>query len=384
MNGHDIMNYTLNREYLINRIKELKLKQSYIAHVIGVSDKTISRWTTGKVNQIKEDNLLALADVLKCSPGNLKHSSEENEYIRNLLDKDLLTKLSPHGDFELVEQILMNSLPKYMDDELKAEVYLEIANTNWRTQNYEQARKYCMEALAIGNLTQNKKIIFHATFQIGTIDSITGSKAALSYLKEAYDLKTHAKNQSKVAALCNNLGMHLFELGYTKEAYPYIEEAFKIYEKEHKYYNMCIAIQAMLSIKLTLKDYSNFDSLIKDAIEYANKSSYLNGITSIYLYDLKRCIDLGIEVNNNHLEAVTHFFDHFDPYVSHIFYEYFILYRTHQSDQVFKELINHKRMVPFMKGVLYYTRYKHNKMESDLTESLKIFESIGCENWLKN
>lgn len=377
-----IMNYVLNREYLLYRIGELQLKQSYIAYKMGVSEKTVSRWTTGKVTQIKEANLIALSEILECSPGNLKTTDEQTDYVRTLLDKDLLSKLSPHGDFELAEQILKHALPKYLDDELRAEVYLEIASTNWRTQRYDQARQYCLEALAIGNMAKNKSIIFQAAFQIGTIDSIVGSKAALSYLMQAYELREHAKSSSKVAALCNNLGMHLNEIGYSQDAYPYILEAFSRYTEEDKYYNMCIAIQSLLTLKLVLEDYQDFDSLVADGLSYAEKASFHTGKISIKLYDLKYHLDTKQDLLDTHHESIRHYLNNFNPYVSDIYYAYHLMIFPEEAERVFEILTQHKEMVPFMKAMLYMMKYQHYRQENDYRTCEEILRSIGCENWL--
>ncbi len=56
----------LNSEYIQNRIEELDLKYSWLAYKIGVTEKTIQRWASGKVKFIRSANALKLAECLEC------------------------------------------------------------------------------------------------------------------------------------------------------------------------------------------------------------------------------------------------------------------------------------------------------------------------------
>ncbi len=58
-----------------NRIKQLRLQanlnKAALARKVGVSDVTISYWESGAIKQIGHERLVALADALGCTLGQL-------------------------------------------------------------------------------------------------------------------------------------------------------------------------------------------------------------------------------------------------------------------------------------------------------------------------
>jgi len=376
------MKYILNTSYLKQKIGQLQLKRSYLAFKLNVTEKTISRWTTGKTIHIQTSNLEGLSQVLGCSPGDLIINYQETSLIKNLLEKDILTKLSPHGDFDLVEQIIENAIPVYMSSHLKAEVYLELANVKWRTQDYSQAKAYAIEALEIGSEMEDKSILFLANYHLGTIDSISGHSGALGFLKAAYDLRKYAKSPSKAAALCNNLGMHIREQGYPQKALPYIIEAYQIYKTEEQAYNSCIAVQALLALYIDLDDYTSFPALYQEGLDYAQMSGFKNGLISLNLYHLKYIMQTDGTITRMHLQALEDIRTYCDPYISDIVYEYYLRYRPNKVCEIYPFLIDKTKPVPFMEAMLHYMTYKYLGKEEDMKRCQQVLESIGCQNWL--
>lgn len=82
------------------RIKDLRLKNHYtmekLADMIGVSKSTIAKWENGYIDNMRQDNIIKLAEVFGVSPtyimGYMESTDEmrEDEFVRlyKQLNKD--------------------------------------------------------------------------------------------------------------------------------------------------------------------------------------------------------------------------------------------------------------------------------------------------------
>lgn len=83
---------------LQERIKERRTKLNYtlleIAEALGVKEATVQRYESGEIKNIKHDTIVALAEILKCSPQYLMGWTEQiNEIFVESQDNFSLT---PH------------------------------------------------------------------------------------------------------------------------------------------------------------------------------------------------------------------------------------------------------------------------------------------------
>lgn len=56
------------KDFLKNRRLELGLTIKQIADAVGVSEGTVSRWESGKINNMKRDKISALSKILNIDP----------------------------------------------------------------------------------------------------------------------------------------------------------------------------------------------------------------------------------------------------------------------------------------------------------------------------
>ena len=72
----------LLKEITSQRIKELRSKSGYtmekLADLIGVSKSTIAKWENGYVDNMRQDNIMKLADVFNVPPTYIMGYEEEN------------------------------------------------------------------------------------------------------------------------------------------------------------------------------------------------------------------------------------------------------------------------------------------------------------------
>jgi len=229
---------------------------------------------------------------------------EKDGLLQRLLDDNLLEKLSPHGDFELVEKIFLNAFDEPVDDLTKAQVYMVLCNTKWRQSDFDTALDYAHKALKIGENYKEDQILFEVYYHIGTIKSILGDITSLDDLMEAYKKKQSAKTAFYIGKLCNNIGMMYREMGQSDLAINYLNEAYDYFILDEKYYNLCICCQAFMVIfnELGLANKSLYYGELGK--EFARKSHYKHGHNNILLYELDALTQLGKRVDEEHLSLV--------------------------------------------------------------------------------
>ncbi len=111
---------------LINeRIKErrisLNLTLAQIADGLGVKEATVQRYESGDIKNIKHDTIIALSEILKCSPTYLMGWDEDKDKIQEPTDteKKLLyyfSKLNDIGQLEALKRVEeLSYIKKYTD-----------------------------------------------------------------------------------------------------------------------------------------------------------------------------------------------------------------------------------------------------------------------------
>ncbi len=125
----------MNKFYLKERRKYLGLTLKQVADLVGVSESTVSRWETGNIDTMRQNNIVAMAKALQASPLWVMGLPLDNTHIefQKALKKEAenYVKLSKNffGDAQKAKNIicaearLINSL-----DDLNEEQFNEISN----------------------------------------------------------------------------------------------------------------------------------------------------------------------------------------------------------------------------------------------------------------
>ena len=97
------------------RIKELRLKYKYtmetLAELIGVSKSTIAKWENGYVDNIRQDNIIKLAEVFSVPPTYILGYIESEEELRIKEFSDLYKQLT-NDQKNLVDNMITVFLAK--------------------------------------------------------------------------------------------------------------------------------------------------------------------------------------------------------------------------------------------------------------------------------
>lgn len=122
------------KDIIRKRREELNLTYEQLGHMVGVGKSTVRKWETGMIENLKRDNIVALAKALNISPALIMGLDAGNEVINqsnsnSLTSTELIllknfNKLNLTGKEKLIEY--SNDLietPKYMQNtvnEIKA------------------------------------------------------------------------------------------------------------------------------------------------------------------------------------------------------------------------------------------------------------------------
>ncbi len=147
---------TLNQHALAERLRELQLKQWWVARQIGVTPLTVNRWLTGKVRRIGRDNLVRLAEILKCDEGLLVISDEadllatqveQTEAAHLLTSRESQSLFIASKKYDVYEQLLKAVMHPNMKAQQLAEIYARLSTAAAGQGKLEQLRSYARAGL---------------------------------------------------------------------------------------------------------------------------------------------------------------------------------------------------------------------------------------------
>lgn len=103
------------KERTSKRIKELRIEHKYtmesLAEKIGVSKSTIAKWENGYVENMRQDNIMKLAEVFDVPPTYILGYEDDSEELRQIEFIRLYNQLDKEQK-DLVDNILTSFLSK--------------------------------------------------------------------------------------------------------------------------------------------------------------------------------------------------------------------------------------------------------------------------------
>ncbi|WP_240840748.1 helix-turn-helix transcriptional regulator [Acidaminobacter sp. JC074] len=362
--------YKIDKNKLKEKIEYTGMKQSLLAHKVGVSEKTISRWVTGKVFFVKYHNLEALSHALNCHKDDLLEDRDTG-LIHTLIEEELLEKLSPYDNFEMVEQIFLHAFNDRLDEKTKCRAYLVLANANWKNKKYPLALSYLDKVSKCAESLKDESIWFEYYYQLGTIESIKGEQKSYETLVKAFDLRAHARSPLLIGKLSNNLSMMYREMGDLEMALSYMEEAYRYFEIAEKYYNLSIACQGMMTIYNELKAYEQVLKYGQLGKYFSNKASYDQGYDNVLLYEILALFELDRPISDEHkavLRKVTK-----GDYKDYFVLEFVFIYMIRSKMDYLDLFVMYKEHLPiFVKAMVYKEMGKKE-------EANEIFKALSFE-----
>ena len=284
----------INITFLENRIGELELKNWWVAEYIGVDRKTLSRWLTGKVKTIKSENLLSLADCLKCKPEQLilkddsavVASKEEQAIAAQLIvQENLLATLTPLGQWPLLESVVKATMQPNLPLPIMGKLYNLLSICSWRQNETEKARGFAQKALEIGTQIGHRAVMAQAKSNLAVIASFQGRIQDSIQLYEAViaDRKFIEEDRTVAAAL-SNLGQDYQIFGDFKKSRTIQEQAIALYSELKLPLNLAIAYCGLGLLENEIGNFKDAVRAFEKSSEHAVNAQYLRGIAAVKIY----------------------------------------------------------------------------------------------------
>lgn len=121
------------KDFLKNRRLELGLTIKQIADAVGVSEGTVSRWESGKINNMKRDKIYALSKVLSIDPLTImgRDDNEKLQQEKYYLDPETARRAQKLFDDPYIHALFdaaKNSKPE--DLQMAADLLKRLKGTN--------------------------------------------------------------------------------------------------------------------------------------------------------------------------------------------------------------------------------------------------------------
>jgi tetratricopeptide (TPR) repeat protein len=289
--------HLINLTFLENRLGELGLKNWWVAEAIGVDRKTVSRWLSGKVKTIKQENLLALSECLKCQPENLilkdeatiVASKEEQAIAADLIvQENLLATLTPSGQWPLLESIVKATMQPNLPLPIMGKLYNLLSICSWRQSSMEKALGFATKAYEIGKQIGHRGVIAQAQNNLAIIAAYHGRlQDSISLYESVINSRDYLEDERTIAAALSNLAQEYQIYGDFEKSRKIQTEAIALYTKLGLPLNLSIAFCGLGLLETELKNYDAAESALQKSHEFAISANYIRGIhaTKIYLAD---------------------------------------------------------------------------------------------------
>jgi transcriptional regulator with XRE-family HTH domain len=225
----------LNQTAVAERLRELQLKQWWVARQIGVTKLTVNRWLTGKVRHISRDNLVRLAEVLQAGPEDFivrenavapATQVEQNQAAQLLSDTKTLQMFSAAGQLDVYEQMVKAVMHPNMALADLTELYSRMCQALGGQFKYKELKDYAGRGLdyaqRCGNLEREMQFRNNLIVAEGGAGKLA---AAVRGMEEQISSAESAGLGIVRATACVNLSYALRLLGKLKESVKAINEA---------------------------------------------------------------------------------------------------------------------------------------------------------------
>jgi tetratricopeptide (TPR) repeat protein len=265
----------LNGPAVAKRVAELEIKQWWLARMIGVDRKTVSRWLTGKVKRIARENARRLAEHLQCDVEDLTVSDEadvlatreEQRRAATLLqERDLLQLLSPSDDFALAERLIKAVLQPDLPLPDLGRLYNLLSVAAWRQGHYDEGRAHAERAREIARRAGDRTIEWRARLSLATVASFVGDPAeATAEYERCVARPENFGSERDRAGTHTNLAMVYREAGRLEEALGQQWLSIRAFEPLGLPFNLALAWTGLGIIRIERGDLAEAREAMTEA-----------------------------------------------------------------------------------------------------------------------
>ena len=202
---------------------------------------------------------------------------------------------------KLYTMILGN--PGELSKPLSGKVYLHSAKFAWFKGDYDQARNYYNESLAISNELGDKLSIASALTGLGNIEyNLNNYKSAREYYEASLNLRRETGDRYSIARSLNNLGNLAFRRYEYEESEKYYKEYFDLSTQMNDKRGISSALHNLGSLEFEKGDFEKGKIYTEQSLEIRKELGDKVGIAEL-IYNLGKVFSL----QNNYEESKKYF-----------------------------------------------------------------------------
>lgn len=262
-------------------IETQNVKQWWLARMIGVDRKTVSRWVSGKVKRLDRQNATLLAKHLECRLEDLTAPDETDVYAtreeqraaaRLVDEKDLLGILSPSDNWQLAETLIKATLEPNLPLRELGQLYNLLSIATWRQGHYDEGARHARRALEIGEQLGEKAIVFKSHFNMATIHSMQSRhRLSLELYARCLEQPGYFDSPRDHASTHFNIGMVYRDFARFPESLAAIDEAIRRFGELDLDFNLAIAWVGRGTVETELGRLDTARSSLERARHHADR-----------------------------------------------------------------------------------------------------------------
>jgi tetratricopeptide (TPR) repeat protein len=293
----------LNIAFAGDRLRELGLKQWWIADQLGVDRKTVARWFNGQVKRIQRDNLLKLARCLECESESLilrdeteslATKAEQSKAALLIQKESLIDTLGPPGQWRILESLIKATMQPDLPLPILGELYNQLSIAAWRQSEIRKGERYAIKAHEIGVRCRSNSIIATAKLNLATIKSFQGQLSrALELYAECLELSRFLEDDLTRGKATSNYGAVCLDAGNPSGAIEWQRRAIEIFKKIERPMNEAIAWLGLADALGEGGDLDQALSACQSAEELSRTANFRRGNADAALFKCEIYTKLG-------------------------------------------------------------------------------------------
>jgi tetratricopeptide (TPR) repeat protein len=304
----------LNPTAVSQRLRELELKQWWVARQIGVTKLTVNRWLTGRIRRVSRDNMGRLATLLRCEP-ELLCLADDGEVCATQLEQSAAAKglvarraqllFLKSNQMELYERLLKAvTHPNIPVSEL-TDIYSSLTFAAAQQGKLDQVQQYARlsleYALRSGNIDKEFTARNNLVAALGEGGQLEESIRGLRELVSAAESIGHHRG---VAVANLNLGYALRIQGDVREAVKAVNHSVAYFIGTTMVWGMMHAFSNASTLAADLGAFEQARELRREAMRRVKGEESVAELVSTEVFELLLDSLLGREVDLQRLEQL--------------------------------------------------------------------------------
>lgn len=283
----------LNLAAVVDRLRELELKQWWLADQLGVDRKTVARWLSGRVKRISPDNLANLAAALSSTPEalTLRDSAdafatreEQAEAARLIADTRLIETLGPQHQWKVLESLIKATLQPHLPLPLLGQLYNQLSIAAWRQSDLARAEGYADKAHAVAVRAKSKSLAVEVALNRATIAAFRGRLAeALALYEDCLVNAAYLADDVTRGKAWSNLGATYLDYGDPVLAIAYQQRAILAFSTLDRPLNLAIAWLGLAEAALEKREVPRARDAAGEAETHAAAAGFKRGLADVSL-----------------------------------------------------------------------------------------------------